>query len=115
MNMVKNKYRSTLTNEHLHNFPPAWPSHILCPSLNHQKVSPFTQIRPDHITLLCIIRTFLLELCFWILTVTVPDPGLNGNLASGYGVILVSKLTHARKRVFEQLSGFRERYFHMRA
>ena len=26
---------------------------------------------------------FLLELCFWILTVTVPDPGLNGNLASG--------------------------------
>ena len=25
----------------------------------------------------------LLELCFGILTVTVPDPGLNGNLASG--------------------------------
>src|SRR4029434_4247248 len=59
----------------------AWPSHLLWPSLNHKKVSPFTQIRPHH--LLCIVRTFLLELCFWILTVTVPDPRLNGNLASG--------------------------------
>src|SRR4029434_9746519 len=58
-----------------------WPSHLLCPSLNHQKVSPFTQIRPHH--LLCIVQMFLLELCFWILTVTVPDPGLNGKLASG--------------------------------
>ena len=28
----------------------AWPSHLLSPSLNHKKVSPFTQIRPDHIT-----------------------------------------------------------------
>src|SRR4029434_3764711 len=52
----------------------AWPSHLLCPSLNHKKVSPFTKIRPDHITVCA---------CFWILTVTVPDPGLNGNLASG--------------------------------
>src|SRR4029434_1787229 len=59
----------------------AWPSHLLCPSLNHKKVSPFTQIRPHH--LLCIVRSFLLELCFWILSVTVPDAGLNGNLASG--------------------------------
>src|SRR4029434_1549595 len=42
---------------------------------------PISQIRPHH--LLCIVRTFLLELCFWILTVTVPDPGLNGNLARG--------------------------------
>ena len=73
----------------------AWPSHLLCPSLNHKKVSPFTQIRPHH--LLCIVRTFLLELCFWILTVTVPDPGLNGNLASGpFGFLIeypCSKLT----------------------
>ena len=28
----------------------AWPSHLLCPSLNHKKVASFTQIRPDHIT-----------------------------------------------------------------
>src|SRR4029434_525765 len=59
----------------------AWPSHLLCPSLNHKKMSPFTQIRPHH--LLCIVRTLLLESCFWILTVTVPDPGLNGNLPTG--------------------------------
>src|SRR4029434_7502807 len=59
----------------------AWPSHLLCPSLNHKKVSPFTQIKPHH--LLCIVRSFVLELCFCILTVTLPEPGLNGNLASG--------------------------------
>ena len=61
----------------------AWPSHLLCPSLNHKKSVTFhtNKARPHH--LLCIVRTFLLELCFWILTVTVPDPGLNGNLASG--------------------------------
>src|SRR4029434_8412748 len=61
----------------------AWPSHLLCPSLNHKKVSPFTQIRPDHITFCAYGSSrFLLELCFGILTVTVPDPGLKGNLAS---------------------------------
>src|SRR4029434_10484189 len=61
----------------------AWPSHLLCPSLKHKKGVTFhkNKARPHH--LLCIVRTFLLELCFWILTVTVPDPGLNGNLASG--------------------------------
>src|SRR4029434_1977292 len=81
MNMVKNKYRSTLTNTYIS--ASAWPSHLLCPSLNHKKVSPFTQIRPDHITFCAYGSSrFLLELCFWILTVTVPDPGLNGTLAS---------------------------------
>src|SRR4029434_10647408 len=69
-----------------------WPSHLLCPRLNHKKVSPFTQIRPHH--LLCIVQTFLFELCFWILTVTVPDPGLNVNLASGPFGFLIEKLLH---------------------
>ena len=61
----------------------AWPSHLLCLSLKHKKAVTFhtNKARPHH--LLCIFRTFLLELYFWILTVTVPDPGLNGNLASG--------------------------------
>src|SRR4029434_11001167 len=78
MNMVQNKYRSTLTNEHLHQ--------CLClaltplmPKFNAQKGVTFhtNKARPHH--LLCIVQTFLLELCFWILTVTVPDPYLNGN------------------------------------
>src|SRR4029434_5249895 len=59
----------------------AWPSHLLCPSLNHKKSVTFhtNKARPHHLS--CIVRTFML--CFWILTVTVADPGLNGNLASG--------------------------------
>src|SRR4029434_3749338 len=82
MNMVKNKYRSTLTNEHLHQclrlpFTPCMPKFKPQKSVTFHK----NKARPHH--LLCIVRTFLLELCFWILTVTVPDPGLNGNLASG--------------------------------
>src|SRR4029434_8986369 len=47
----------------------------------HKKLSHTNKARPHH--LLCIVQTFLLELCFWILTVTVPVPGLNGNLVSG--------------------------------
>ena len=35
-------------------------------------------------------------------------------LSPCYRVILVSKLTHVRKRLFEQLSGFREREFRLR-
>src|SRR4029434_6957566 len=81
MNMVKNKYRSILTNEQIHQclrlaFTPFMPKFK-----PQKKVPPFTQIRPHH--LLCIVRTFLLELGFWILTVTVLDPGQNENLASG--------------------------------
>ena len=39
----------------------AWPSHLLCPSLNHKKGVTFHIIkaRPHHL-----VRTFLLELCF---------------------------------------------------
>src|SRR4029434_4700539 len=64
----------------------AWHSHPLCPSLKnwwHKKGVTFhtNKARPHH--LLYIVQTFLLELCFWILTVTVPDPDLNVNLASG--------------------------------
>src|SRR4029434_1594357 len=76
-----NKYRSILTNEQIHQclrlaFTPFMPKFK-----PQKKVPPFTQIRTHH--LLCIVRTFLLELGFWILTVTVPDPGLNGNLVTG--------------------------------
>src|SRR4029434_155557 len=61
----------------------AWPLHLLCPSLKPKKGVTFhtDKARPHH--LLCIVRTFVLELCFGILTVTVPDSRLNGNLASG--------------------------------
>ena len=81
MNMVKNKYRSTLTHEHLHQCLCLAFTHFM-PKFKPQKSVTFhtNKVIPH---LLCIVRTFLLELCFWILTVTVPDPGLNGNLASG--------------------------------
>src|SRR4029434_8715346 len=51
------------------------------PKFKPQKSVNFhtNKARPHHLS--CIVRTFML--CFWILTVTVPDPGLNGNLASG--------------------------------
>src|SRR4029434_4832394 len=82
MNMVKNKYRSTLTNEHFHQCLRLAFTHLM-PKVKSQKSVTFhtNKARPHH--LLYIVRTFLLELCFWILTVTVPDPGLKGNLASG--------------------------------
>ena len=82
MNMVQNKYRSTLTNEHLHQCLRLALTSLM-PKFNAQKGVTFhtNKARPHH--LLCIVRTFLLELCFWILTVTVPEPDLNGILASG--------------------------------
>src|SRR4029434_2030521 len=81
MNIVKNKYRST-PNEHLHQCLRLAVTPFM-PKFKPQKSVTFhtNKARPHH--LLCIVRKFLLELCFWILTVTVPDPGLNGNLASG--------------------------------
>src|SRR4029434_680948 len=88
MNMVKNKYRSTLTNEHYISAS-AWPSHLLCLNLKHTKGVTFHTNKARLHHLLCIVQTFLLELCFWILTVTVPDPDLNGNLASGPFVFLI--------------------------
>ena len=44
----------------------AWPSHLLCLNLKHTKGVTFhtNKARPHH--LLCIVWTFLLELCFWI-------------------------------------------------
>ena len=82
MNMVKNKYRSTLTNEPLHQCLRLALTPFM-PKLKAQKGVTFhtNKARPHH--LLCIVWKFLLELCFWILTITVPDPGLNENLASG--------------------------------
>src|SRR4029434_2443985 len=82
MNMVQSKHRSTLTNEHLHQCLRLALTSLM-PKFNAQKGVTFhtNKARPHH--LLCIVQTFLLELCFWILTVIVPDPGLNGNLASG--------------------------------
>src|SRR4029434_4372594 len=80
MNKVKNKYRSTLTNEHLHQcLRLAFTSFM--PKFKPQKSVNFhtNKARPHHLS--CIVRTLML--CFWILTVTVPDPGLNGKLASG--------------------------------
>src|SRR4029434_4516223 len=79
---LNNKYRSTLTNEHLHQCLHLAFIHFM-PKFKPQKSVTFhkNKARPHH--LLCIVQTFLLELCFWILTVTVPDPGVNGNLASG--------------------------------
>src|SRR4029434_7554593 len=76
--MVKNKYRSTLTNAHLRQH--------LCLALTPfmPKFKELVAQKRCHLShLLCIVRTFLLELCFGILTVTVPDSRLNGNLASG--------------------------------
>src|SRR4029434_10681295 len=63
----------------------AWHSHPLCPSLKnwwHKKGVTFhtNKARPHH--LLYIVRTCLLELCFWILTVTVPDTEMKGDLES---------------------------------
>src|SRR4029434_5506798 len=80
MDMVQNKYRSTLTNGHLHQCLRLALTSLM-QKFNAQKGVTFhtNKARPHH--LLCIVRTFML--CFWILTVTVPDPGLNGNLASG--------------------------------
>src|SRR4029434_3101524 len=82
MNMVKNKYRSTLTNGHLHQCLRLALTSLM-PKFNAQKGVTFhtNKARQHHI--LCIVRTYLLEVCFWILTVTGPDPGLNGHLASG--------------------------------
>src|SRR4029434_4310401 len=82
MNMVQNKYRSTLTNDYLNQCLRLALTSLM-PKFNAQKGVTFhtNKARPHH--LLCIVQTFLLELCFWILTVTVPDPDLNGNLASG--------------------------------
>src|SRR4029434_4436038 len=60
----------------------------LMPKFSAQKGVTFhtNKARPHH--LLCIVRTFLL-LCFGILIVTVLDPGLNGNLASGLFAFLI--------------------------
>src|SRR4029434_2811519 len=54
MNMVKHKYRSTLTNEHYISAS-AWPSHLLCLSLKHKNDITFhtNKARPHH--LLCIV------------------------------------------------------------
>ena len=52
MNMVKNKYRSTLTNEHYISAS-AWPSHLLCPSLNQKSVTFHSNKARPH-NLLCI-------------------------------------------------------------
>src|SRR4029434_11288186 len=70
------KYRSTLTNEHLHQCLRLAFTYFM-PKFKPQKSVNFhtNKARPHHLS--CIVRTFML--CFWILTVTVPDPGLNGN------------------------------------
>src|SRR4029434_1539660 len=81
MNMVKNKYRST-PNEHLHQCLRLAVTPFM-PKFKPQKSVTFHTNKARPHNHLCIVQTFLLELCFSILTVTVPDPDLNVNLASG--------------------------------
>ena len=55
-------------------------------------------------------RTLLISLCL--------HPSITSSylfyLLHSYGVSLVPKLTHARKRLFEGISGFRKREFLLR-
>src|SRR4029434_9706465 len=60
----------------------AWPSHLLCPSLNQKKGVTF-HINKATSPFVHSSNVFVGVKCFWILTVIVPDPGLNENLASG--------------------------------
>src|SRR4029434_10192462 len=86
MDMVQNKYRSTLTNGHLHQCLRLALTSLM-QKFNAQKGVTFhtNKARPHHLlyNVFGDLPPFLLEFCFWILTVTVPDPRLNEHLVSG--------------------------------